>query len=401
MSTCAGVGRSDRPSSREAGAEAAAAAIAAAGGAPPALCLVFGTSGYDQYELLAGVRERAGAALVAGCSGEGVIAGTRSDEGERAVAVLAVSSGTLSFDGTLVESYGADSALAGRTIADWARARGLDDALALFLFPDGLAGDCSAMLAALHEGLPRALPVVGGAAGDAMLLKRTWQYCGDRVANGAITAVLMRGHGAFEVSLSHGCTGIGLPRHVTAASGSWLRSIDGRPAWSVLREYLDGEPENLDAEGISHVSFAEELDDSLPDDYGRFVIRTPLGLESGSGSLFLPGGGIATGTRIRLVRRDPELIRYSARSCAERIAGQHPDERPAFVLQFDCAGRGKSLFGSCVAEEIVHPLQQALGAEVPWAGFHTYGEIGPVGGRARYHNYTVALCAFYDSRAGA
>lgn len=396
MTTSAGVGRSDRNTGRVAGGEAASAAIAAAGGSPPALCLVFGTSGYDPHELLAGVRECAPDALIAGCSGEGIIAGSRSEEGDRAVVVLAVHSGALRFDATMIESYSTDSAQAGRSIAAWANAGGVDDALALFVFPDGLTGDCSAMLAALHDSLPSGLPVVGGAAGDAMLLQKTWQYCRDRVSSGAITAVLMRGRGSFEVSLSHGCTGIGLPRQVTEASGGWLRTIDGRAAWSVLREYLDGEPAGLDGEGISHVSFAEELDDSLPDDYGRFVVRTPLGLEAASGALFLPGGGIVPGTRIRLVRRDPELIRYSARSCAERIAGRHPGERPAFVLQFDCAGRGKSLFGSSAAEEIVHPLQQALGTEVPWAGFHTYGEIGPLGGRSRYHNYTVALCAYYD-----
>ncbi len=396
MATHAGVGRSDRAVAREAGREAAQAALTAAGGVAPGLCLVFGTSGYDQHELLAGVRECAGAALLAGCSGEGIIAGSRSEESERAVVVLVVASDALRFDATMIDSYGSASAQAGRSLAAWASERGLDDALALFVFPDGLSGDCSAMLEALHEGLPAGLPVVGGAAGDALLLQQTWQYSRDRVASGAISAVLLHGKGAFEVSLSHGCNGIGLPRQVTEAEGSWLRTIDGRAAWAVLREYLDGEPENLDGEGVSHVSFAEELDASLPDDYGRFVVRTPLGLDGASGSLFLPGGGLATGTRIRLVRRDPELIRYSARSCAERIAGRHGGRKPAFVLQFDCAGRGRSLFGSCVAEEIVHPLQQALGTDVPWAGFHTYGEIGPVGGRARYHNYTVALCAFYD-----
>ena len=400
MATHAGVGRSERSTGRVAGAEATRAAIAAAGGGAPGLCLVFGTSGYDQTELLAGVHEAAGGALVAGCSAEGIIAGARSDEGDRAVVVLAVRSEQVHFHAALVRGYDSNSAQAGRSIAAWASECGLADALALFVFPDGLTGDCSAMLAAAQDGLPRGLPVIGGAAGDALKLQQTWQYCRTEVASGAVTAVLMRGAGAFEVSLSHGCSGIGLPRLVTEGSGSWLRTIDGRPAWSVLREYLDGEPDTLDGEGVLHVSFAEELDESLPDDYGRFVIRTPLGLDSATGALFLPGGGVATGTRIRLVRRDPDLIRHSARTCAERIAGLHIGRRPAFVLQFDCAGRGKTLFGSCVAEEIVHPLQAALGSEVPWAGFHTYGEIGPVGGRARYHNYTVALCAFYDRAEG-
>ena len=65
-------------------------------------------------------------------------------------------------------------------------------------------------------------------------------------------------------------------------------------------------------------------------------------------------------------------------------------------MQFDCAGRGSILFGSCAAQEIVHPLQEALGDTTPWIGFHTYGEIAPINGKPYYHNYTVVLCALYD-----
>jgi small ligand-binding sensory domain FIST len=151
----------------------------------------------------------------------------------------------------------------------------------------------------------------------------------------------------------------------------------------------------LNAEGIAHLSLAEELTDES-NDYGRFIIRTPLQLDRSSGALFFPGGGIAQGTPVRIARRDPIRIRESAQACAGRVAGSHPGRRPAFVLQFDCAGRGRMMFGSCAAEEIVRPLQEVLGATVPWLGFHTYGEIAPIRGRAHYHNYTVALCAIYD-----
>ena len=81
---------------------------------------------------------------------------------------------------------------------------------------------------------------------------------------------------------------------------------------------------------------------------------------------------------------------------ARRVAG--PGERlPAFVLQFDCAGRGKVMFGACAAREIIEPLRAEIGQRVPWAGFHTYGEIAATEHGLDYHNYTVALCAFYDA----
>ena len=71
------------------------------------------------------------------------------------------------------------------------------------------------------------------------------------------------------------------------------------------------------------------------------------------------------------------------------------------MFQFDCAGRGRLMFGPRASDEIVRPLQQILGPATPWLGFHTYGEIAPLRGRPRYHNYTVALCAIFERAPGA
>ena len=121
-----------------------------------------------------------------------------------------------------------------------------------------------------------------------------------------------------------------------------------------------------------------------------------MSLDPDNGALFFPSGGLTTGQKIRLTRRDPQRIKASARACADRILNSKPGLEPAAVFQFDCAGRGRVLFGSCAAEEIVQPLQEALGKTTPWIGFHTYGEIAPLAGSLHYHNYTVALCALYD-----
>lgn len=395
MSTFAAVGKSILASAGLAGQEAATRACATLGGRPPHFCLVFGTSGYDQAELLRGVRAVVGTARLSGCTGEGLIAGAESDERDRAVGVLVVHSDALCFEPLLVRNYATDPGACGRELARQATLLGLDDALGLLVFPDGLVGNCTELLQGIEAGLPRPLPLLGGSAGDAMIFERTWQYLDDEATSDSVAAVLIRGRGALAYQVSHGCQTVGLHRTVTEAEGGWLRRIDGEPAWQVFREYLDGDPEDLNAEGIAHLSLAEELTDES-NDYGRFIVRTPLQLDRSTGSLFFPGGGIAEGTPVRIARRDPIRIRESAQACAGRVAGSHPGQRPAFVLQFDCAGRGRMMFGSCAAEEIVRPLQDVLGATVPWLGFHTYGEIAPIRGRAHYHNYTVALCALYD-----
>ncbi len=360
------------------------------------LGLVFATSGHDQAALLAGIRETLPGARLCGCSAEGVIAGPVSDETDHSVAVLAMHSDTFSFETFLVRDYATDSAAAGAELVRQVRAVSRGDEIGLLVFPDGLLGNCGELLRSIDESLPPSIHVVGGAAGDALRFERTHQYHDGEVTSDGVAALLIRGRGSMEISVSHGCTAIGLERRVTRAEGAWLHELDGRPAWEVFREYLDGQPEDLDTEAAIHLSIGEPLPADAAQDYEPFIIHTPLGLDKATGSLFFPGGGLRTGGVVRLTRRDPVRICDRARACASRVARRHPGRRPALVLQFDCAGRGKQLFGSAVAGQIVRPLQEEFGGETPWLGFHTYGEIAPIGQRTFYHNFTVALCALYD-----
>jgi hypothetical protein len=171
-----------------------------------------------------------------------------------------------------------------------------------------------------------------------------------------------------------------------------VESIDGEPAWQVFREYLDGEPEVLTGEAVSHLCVGEPLGES-EEDYDRYLIRVPLQLDADRDALFFPGG-LQVGTTIQMARRDPARITSAARASAARLRTERT-EAPAVVFQFDCAGRGRVLFGARINEQIIHPIHEELGPDLPWIGFHTYGEIAPLGERTYYHNYTVVLCALY------
>lgn len=396
MTTFAGSSLSKHPDARTAGRDAARMACAELGGRPAHFLLVFATSGHDAAEVVAGVREVAAEARLSGCSAEGVIAGSASEESFRAVAVMAVHSDELSFEPLLVRNYGEDPAGAGRELAARLRERWRGDEIALFLLPDGLRGNATELLDALEAGLGRPLPVIGGAAGDALEFARTTQFCDAEVTSDAVAAWVLRGRGRVDVELSHGCRPIGIERRITATDGPWVETIDGEPAWSVFRQYLDGSPEDLYTELAIYLSVGVPIGEGADTDGEQLRICTPMGLDKARGALLFPGGGLPRGTPIRMTRRDPDGIRLAARSCAERLARSGGGRAPAFVLQFDCAGRGKQLFGSRAASQLVLPLQEVMGTRVPWFGFHTFGEIAPTGGRACYHNFTVALCAVYS-----
>ena len=89
MATHAWVGRRTHRSSVEAAREAAGQAARALGGGPADLCLLYATERDDQDAILAEVRDVFPGARISGCSAEGVIAGSTSEESEFVLAVLA------------------------------------------------------------------------------------------------------------------------------------------------------------------------------------------------------------------------------------------------------------------------------------------------------------------------
>ena len=148
---------------------------------------------------------------------------------------------TLRFDPLLARNYSADPGAAGAELARQARALGRDDAFALLLFPTdsrATAPRCS------PRSCPRSLPACAWPAArrGRAHVRGTWRYLDGEAATDAVAALLVSGAGDLDIEVSHGCMPIGLERHVTSASDGWVREIDGEPAWTVFRQYLDGAP---------------------------------------------------------------------------------------------------------------------------------------------------------------
>jgi hypothetical protein len=394
MGTTATVAKSDNRDARRAGRDIAARALAELGQRAD-LLLVFATAGYDQDALVAGIGEVAGDTPLAGCSGEGVITQEGSDERAHAATLMAVASDVATFDTFAVEGLSKDARAAGEAVAAHVRSLGHRQGRCLLLFPDGVTGNSTVLLAAVQERLPQPLVIAGGTAGDLANFQRTFQYHDRRVLSDGVSALLIGGDVVVETTVSHGCEPIGSVRTVTRSDGGTVYEIDGRTAWSVFKEYLDGDPPDLSAADSVHLSFGEKLPARTGGDYGEYVMRTPFSLDKESGALFFPGS-LAQGSKIQMTRRDPDRIRKSAIECARELAARRPGQRPNLVLHFDCAGRGRIIFGERATEMAITPIQEVLGRDLPWLGFHTYGEIAELDGTAYYHNYTVVLLALYD-----
>jgi hypothetical protein len=315
---------------------------------------------------------------------------------------MAIASERIGFQVFNVPGFSKDPRACGTEIARRIGELGPERARAAFVFPDGLTGNATEMLRSLDAALPFSLPIAGGAAGS--ILRRdadrphvTHQYLNGAVNSDSVSVLVAGGGLAVDVAVSHGCMPLGLPRTVTAAEDGWLREIDGLPAWDVLREYVDGAPTDLLGADIVHLCVGEPLDPALREEYGSdYLIRTPLLLGEDKKSLFFPGG-LQLGNKLQFTRRDPERVAANAAYSAQTLARRHPEQAPIAVFQFDCAGRGYMLFGENTAHAAVRPLQKAFASNPPWIGFHTFGEIAKIGSKPFYHNYTVVLCALYET----
>jgi hypothetical protein len=364
---------------------------------PVSFLFLFATTGYDQAEVLAGIADVAGQVPLSGCSGEGVITRRGSDEGSHALAVMAIASDRATFVPLLATGLARGPRECATALAEQSQSRSDARGRYLVLFPDGLSGNSSALLTALEESLPQPLVIVGGAAAaNISSAPKTYQYHNGRVLSDAVAAVLIGGDVFLDTAVSHGSTPIGLVRTVTRSDGGTVHEIDGRPAWEVFKEYLEGNPTDLVLEDCVHLGFGEKLPPELVGPYGEYIMRTPSGVDKKTGALFFPGE-LRTGAKIQVARRDPDRIREGATHVAEELASRHGSKSPSLVLQFDCAGRGRIILSNQTIDMTMSGMQGAFGRDVPWLGLHTFGEIAPLMGKNLYHNQTVALCALYDA----
>jgi len=382
----AGTGLATGSTADDAALEASLAALERSGTDRADLALVFATG--DAYprahELLHSVRRVTGAPVVLGCSGGGILTDRREVEDEpTAVAVLAVRCERLVATPFLVERQGERQDL-GTEVAQRIGATVAEGGCVLVL-PDALGCNPAALLAQLHEALGF-VPVLGAvAAGTTM-----FELYNTDAACGALAGVALSGLQPV-IGVAQGCTPIGEPFVITRAEANVIHRIANRPALEMLSEAirsLPGAETRIQRAGV----FAGLAMDPAksPLERGDFLVRNLVGADQASGALAV-AERVRVGQTVQFQIRDAEASRDDLRSMLDDLAARLSGRRPAFGCYFDCAGRGRGLFG--VPDHDVTLIRERLG-DFPLIGFFGNGEFAPVGRRNFFHNYTGALVVF-------
>jgi small ligand-binding sensory domain FIST len=209
-------------------------------------------------------------------------------------------------------------------------------------------------------------------------------------ARGALAGVALSGL-APVIGVAQGCTPIGEPYVITRAEQNVVKEIGSRPALEILRQAVhalpDG-PARIERAGL----FAGLAMDPAksPLERGDFLVRNLIGADQATGAVVV-AEPVTVGQTIQFQIRDAQASREDLETTLPRVARALGDRRPLFGCYFNCAGRGRGLYGT--PDHDVTLIRTHLG-EFPLVGFFGNGEFAPIGRRNFFHTYTGVLVVF-------
>ncbi len=249
------------------------------------------------------------------------------------------------------------------------------------LIPDPRALQPEELLARVRDAVGAA-GVVGAGAGDP-ISDAPLVWCGNEIAEGGLSGMVLRGARARRVGVTQACRPVTELLTATRTQGPWILELDGRPALDVYREAAREPLADDLRRAASFVLAALPRDAAAPLEPGGYLVRNIAGFAPDANAFAIPVA-VEKGDRIAFVHREPETAREDLKAM---LAGLGAD--PAgLALYFDCCARGAGFFGVPGLESAY--LEQALGGS-PLAGMFGSCEIGPIAGRAELLTYTGVL----------
>lgn len=380
-----GVGQSAHPDSH---AAADAAGRAAMVGADPKLMIVFAGIDHDGTAMLDALGRIAPGVPVIGCSTHGEIGPDGAQDDTVVVAAIGGAGFTVSTSvATEVSGRQRDAgAEVARCVAEVAGA----PYRVLMLLTDGLLRDQEAILRGCYRELGASIPLFGGAAGDAWRMTGAYLLGEGRMMSDAVVAAAIASDAPLSLAVRHGWHEVGEPMIVTSAELGRVYTLDDRPAMDLFLDRLSAPPEAYtDTQAFTRFALARPLGVRRRSGLEARNVSTEVDIEGRS-----IGGGSAIdhGSLVWAMTGDEESIAAATdQACEQALAGLGAYE-PVGLLTLSCAGLRAVLGEDGTRRESERLAKWAAG--IPYAGFHTYGEIARIRGIDGFHNQTLAVLAF-------
>lgn len=250
-----------------------------------------------------------------------------------------------------------------------------------FMFSDAVTALPDVALRTLTELTGGEVAIIGGAAASYPLGDTTYLYFDDEILTDALVLLALGGPLQLSVSSETSWNPVGKPGRITKADGNRIYQIDGAPAPEFYYQRL-----GKDAE----VFLGAPLGILEPD--GGITVRAPISVDHDSRTIHV-AGGVQEGDAVQVLYASVDEVRYGASAVMDRTMADFPENNPALVFFCSCAAR-KMYLALDVSSEI-EQIKGKIKADVPVAGFYSYGEIGSrsLSNPASFHNQAIVTVA--------
>lgn len=322
------------------------------------------------------------AGTLLGCTGAGIIGGTREIEDRPAVSVTAAE-----LPGVTCKAFRVDPDAPPWDAEAWRAQIGVDDPAGLLVLADPFSSRVPEMIAELDVAFPRARKF-GGLVSGGLMPGTNWLFANGETFHGGVVGAAFIGDLAIDTIVAQGCRPIGPPMVVTRCDGNVIGALDNTSPLEVLQA-LHASLDARDRALFRHSLFLGiEMKDSLVHSEGDLLVRNIIGLDPEANVL-----AVAAPLRpfqvVRFLLRDA----HAATEDLVRLLEQHRAGHDTCdgALLFSCLGRGAGLFGE--PDHDCRLFKRLIG-DVAVGGFFCNGEIGPVGGTTFLHGYTSSFALF-------
>ena len=357
-------------------------------GAEIDLAFLFTSDAYadDLPRLLPEVKERTGARVLLGCSGQGLIGPGQEEEQEPAMSLQ-----VMPLPGADLTPVRIDAAEAASPDApDLIRERlgaAVFDMNALFLFVDPFSVDGERLLESVSI-IDEDLPVVGGLASSKFSRRGTYVLLNDEVYEEGAVGVALGGNYEVKTVVSQGAAPLGEAWTITGVEGNLIQSIGMRPALEVLSDVFQSLTPEVQARARANLLVGLAMNE-YRDEFrrGDFLIRNLVGVDRATGAVAI-GAMPREGQTVQFQLRDPAAADEDLREMLGKARQELEGREIAGALLCSCNGRGIGLFGQ--PDHDAKAFMDEIGP-VPVSGFFCNGEIGPVGGKNFLHGFTASI----------
>lgn len=254
----------------------------------------------------------------------------------------------------------------------------------LITLPDALAGGGADVVRGTTDVLGLHFPIVGGSPGDDLKMKKTYEFCNDKMYTDAVVNAMLKSDLVTGFGVRHGWRPTGKSMTVTKSKGGIIYEIDNKPAIEVYEKFFG---RKIKEKALGREFACNSL--GIPAWEGEYRLRWPI-IKNPDGSIVC-AAEVPEDSVVRIMSGDEKSTIEAAKIAAKdaMIRAGEPEDVAACIV-FDCISRHELLKKN--AHKEINTIKSVVGKDTPLIGFYTYGEQAPTfGAPAGFHNQTVVV----------